>query len=280
MPLRIDGQRSPLVAHLRCAIELTDAEIAALCSFTSGATQVPKNEALEREGEPRQAVQVVNSGWAIRHKEVPDGGRQILDFVLPGDIVGVEGSVVRRADHTVTALTDLEVSHVPFGRIDTLVREHPRLVNALIWSAARQQAVFAEHLLSLGRRNAYARVAHLLVEVWRRLSVRGLAVDHTFRMPVTQDVLADTLGLSVVHVNRTLAQLTRNGLAEKQRDSVKIVDLPGLVDAAQFDYGYLRDAPMPDEMLRNLERRPDGPGGGALRLARSRGPAAPVGQGG
>lgn len=254
MALYRQGTYSPLIMHLQCAIDLSNAEIAALESFEASAETVPAGRQLDREGEQHNGAYIVQAGWAMRHKDLSDGRRQILDFVLPGDVLGIEGSVLRRADHSVTALTELQVSRFTFDGLESLLRQQPRLVAALVWQSACQRAVFAEHLVSLGRRSACERVAHLLLEVWRRLKMRGLAPDHAFRMPVTQVILADALGLSVVHMNRSLRQLARDGLVEKNRDCVTIIDLPGLVGIAAFDAGYLNETPMPDETQAALDR--------------------------
>lgn len=254
MTRQSDSQHSPLIAHIQSAIDLSDRDLAALRSLETASETVPSGRSLVREGKAFERAYILKDGWAIRHKDLSDGRRQILDFVLPGDFVGIEGSVQRRADHSVTTLTEVQMSPFPFDRVENLIREHPRLITALVWLGTRQRAIFAERLVSLGRRSAQERVAHLLVEIWRRLKIRGLSADRSFRMPVTQAVLADALGLSVVHVNRSLRQLTRAGLVEKGRETVSISDLTGLLEVAGFEGAYLNDGPAPDELVQFLER--------------------------
>ena len=191
---------------------------------------------------------IVKEGWAIRHKDLADGRRQILDFVLPGDLVGIEAKIQPIADHTVTTLTDLRVSPLQFRDLDALLDLHPRLAMALVWVGARQMAVFSEHILSLGRRSASERIAHLILEIWRRLRLRGLASGQTFEMPVTQAVMADALGLSNVHVNRSLRSLEKRGLVVKRREKVEILDLGALALEAQFDAQYLAQRYVPREL--------------------------------
>lgn len=190
----------------------------------------------------------MKQGWAVRHKDLADGRRQILDFVLPGDLVGVEAKIQPVADHTVTTLTDLAASPLPLSDLDALVDAHPRLAMAFVWLGARQMAIFSEHLLSLGRRSASERIAHLVLELWRRLRLRGLADGQTFDVPITQSVMADALGLSNVHVNRSLRVLEKRGLMEKRREQVKILDLGALAREAQFDAGYLAERSVPREL--------------------------------
>jgi CRP-like cAMP-binding protein len=261
MTSRPDGRGSPFILHLRSGVQLSQAEASALESLERGARTLPRDTCLETEGQPLEQAYVIKEGWAIRHKDLRDGRRQVLDFVLPGDIVGPEGCVQPVADHSVTALTDLTATAFGLHRLEQLTREQPRVVTALVWVGARQRAVFAEHLLSLGRRTATERVAHVLLEIWRRLAVRGLCEDYRFRLPVTQAVLADTLGLSHVHVNRCLRDLGRGQLIGRQREMVSILDVEGLVSAAQFDASYLDGLPMPED-LRRAAARPDD---GALR---------------
>lgn len=244
-----------LIAHLQSAVDLTEPEKAALNALANDNIAVlSKDKVLATEGDPHHGVYIVRSGWAIRHKDLPNGDRQVLDFVLPGDLVGIEGCVLPRADHSVTALTDLRLAHCSFERTEKLLRDHPRLIAALVWSVAGQRTIFAEHLVSLGRRSAYERIAHLIVEMYHRLHVRGLADNQTFSMPVTQGVLADMLGLSVVHVNRSLRRLAQDRLIEKHRDTVKINDLAALITMVPFNDRYLDHAPMPEGMGLALDR--------------------------
>lgn len=248
------GWRSPLIAHLHCFIDLTESETAALASLETPSHLLGHGRLLQEEGQPFTAGYILNDGWAMRHKDLSDGRRQVLDFVLPGDFVGLEGTVVRSADHTVTALTDVRISRFAFDHLEHIIHDHPRLVTAMVWLAVRQRTVLAEHLLSLGRRSARERVAHVLLEIWRRLYVRGLGADHhCFHMPITQTVLADALGLSTVHINRCLSQLAKAGLVEKRRDTVSIIDLPGLKRAADFESGYLSEVPVAAGMSRTYE---------------------------
>lgn len=255
MTVSINERCDSLIAHIQTAIELTEGEKTALNTLANRSiTVLSKGQVLETAGYPHEAVYVVRDGWAIRHKDLSNGNRQVLDFVLPGDLVGIEGCVLSQADHTVTALTDLRVARGSFEKSGDLLRDYPRLIAGLVWSGARQRAILSEHLVSLGRRSAYERIAHLIVEMYHRLEVRGLTDDQTFSMPVTQGVLADMLGLSVVHVNRSLRRLAQDGFIEKHRDTVKIKDLEGLLRRVPFDDRYVDYTPMPKAMLRALDR--------------------------
>jgi CRP-like cAMP-binding protein len=124
----------------------------------------------------------------------------------------------------------------PFGR---LLAVDPTLAVALSWANAHEEAVLAERLASLGRRSAHERVAHLFCELWRRLHLLGLAEDDRFPLPITQEDLADTLGLSAVHINRTLRQLRSEGLIETGSNHVRVLSMAGLEAIAGFEDGYL-----------------------------------------
>ncbi|XKH37007.1 Crp/Fnr family transcriptional regulator [Azospirillum doebereinerae] len=194
---------------------------------------------LLQQGEKYRDVRVMREGWAIRHKALPDGRRQVVNFVLPGDIIGMYSTLFESADHSVTTLTAVEVACFPPERIVELFQSFPRLAAALAWSGAREEAIVAERLLSLGRRTALERTAHLIVELLRRLSTVNLVENGHFTLPVTQEILADALGLSIVHINRTLRRLRDSGLIELNGQRITVNDVRQLASVGQFDELYL-----------------------------------------
>jgi CRP-like cAMP-binding protein len=200
---------------------------------------------------------IVLDGWAFRSKMLPDGRRQILSFIVPGDIVGLFAPVTPVATSSVTALTELTVARqAPQDLVDTITSS-PRLAAAFAWAAAREKEVFAEHILTLGRRTARERTAHLYVELWARLHFRGMTNGHALRVPVTQEHIADNLGLSVVHVNRTLRQLEKEGLLTVRRHEVTIHEMPKLQDEAGFDGSFLLQQPAPVVIKKHVESATD-----------------------
>jgi CRP-like cAMP-binding protein len=216
--------------------------------------RVARGRDLMTQGGVRRDGYVILSGWAARSKMLPDGRRQILSFITPGDAIGLFGAITPVSTSSVTALSDITaVPFAPAAIVRTIARA-PRLGAALVWSAAREQEILGEHLLSLGRRSARERVAHLFLELWARLKVRGLATGDQLQVPLTQQIVADALGLSVVHVNRTLRQLAAEGLLTVKRESVTLLNLDQLQLVSGFDAEYLMHHAMPNDLDAELAR--------------------------
>jgi CRP-like cAMP-binding protein len=205
-------------------------------------------------GEHKEEGYVVLDGWAARYKSLPDGRRQILSFLAPGDILGLFAVVSPYATTGVVCISNVTVAHFQPSAMIELLGGAPRLGAALAWVAAREQEILGEHLVSVGRRTARERVAHLFLELWARLRVRGLVNGQRIVVPLTQTVIADTLGLSVVHVNRTLKQLAREGLLEVDRERAVIHDLTRLQALAGFDEDFLLHHYIPDALRTRLDR--------------------------
>lgn len=233
------SEGTPLWLKLGSYLALTDEEKTFLYDLERTTARFTARTDLLQQGEKYGEVKVMREGWAIRHKALPDGRRQVVNFVLPGDIIGIYCHLFDSADHSVTTLTTVEVASFPADRIVELFRSFPRLAAALAWAGAREEAIVAERLLSLGRRTALERTAHLIVELLRRLSVVKLAENGHFTLPVTQEILADALGLSIVHINRTLRRLRDSGLIELNGQRIAVNDLRQLASVGQFDELYL-----------------------------------------
>ncbi|MDQ0524952.1 CRP-like cAMP-binding protein [Azospirillum rugosum] len=180
-----------------------------------------------------------------------------MNFVLPGDIIGFYCNLFETADHGVTTLTSVEVASFAPDRIFELFKRFPRLAAALAWSGAKEEAIIAERLLSVGRRTALERTAHLIVELLKRLSLVGLADGGRFILPVTQEILADALGLSIVHINRTLRRLRDIGLIEVAGQQITVNDDKQLSSVGQFDELYLHLIRAPKRLEHALDQAPD-----------------------
>ena len=215
---------------------------------------VARGQDLMTQGDARRDGYIILTGWAARSKTLPNGRRQILSFLTPGDAVGLFGAITPLATSSVTALS--EVTAVPFApaKIVPTIAQAPRLGAALVWAAAREQEILGEHLVSLGRRSARERVAHLFLELWARLKVRGLTSGDQLQVPLTQQIIADALGLSVVHVNRTLRQLGAEGLLVVKRESVALLNIDQLHQVTGFDADYLMHHAMPRDLDAELAR--------------------------
>jgi CRP-like cAMP-binding protein len=162
-----------------------------------------------------------------------------LNILLPGDFVGFPGCFFESALYAITALTDMVICPVPFAALIGLFEARPRLAATIFWSFACEAAIYGERLIGIGRRSALERTAHFLLELLIRLQIVGLAAERSYRMPFTQELIADALGLSVPHVNRTLRKLRDDGLVSIEDQQVVINDIDGMSALADFDRTYL-----------------------------------------
>ncbi|WP_051341193.1 Crp/Fnr family transcriptional regulator [Azospirillum halopraeferens] len=237
--------KSPLIRKLEILVRLSGEELSWLNRLEATTRRVPAGTELAVQGETFGPVVVVRRGWAMRFKTLSDGRRQITNYAIPGDIIGLYANLLEVADHSAVTLTEAEIAEFPPEAVTDLFRHHPKLAIAFAWSGAREEAVLAEKAASLGRRTAQERLAHLLLELLRRLQMVQMAQDDRFVFPVTQEQIADTLGLSTVHVNRTLGRLRADGLIEIDGPVIHVRRMPELSATADFDDLYLYVRRMP-----------------------------------
>lgn len=236
----------PLTHRLAQLMVLSEDEVRLLEELQATTRPVRRNREIVSEGRPYDSLFILIEGFAIRYRVLHDGRRQVLNIVLPGDLIGFPGCFFETALYSITALTDARVAPVPFARLLGLFETQPRLATAIFWSFSREAAMYAEHLIDVGRRSALERVAHFLLELLTRLQVIGLADANSYRLPLTQEVMGDALGLSVPHVNRTLRQLRDDGFVGIEDQRVVIHDLEGLSALADFEHSYLGRFRMPE----------------------------------
>jgi CRP-like cAMP-binding protein len=167
---------------------------------------------MAHQGELGQAAYILRAGWACSFKLLSNGGRQVIAFPVPGDIVGLRSMLLRTSDHTFSTLTDAVVCRVEEPRLKKALSEFPHLGSAILWATSRDEAMVVEHLVNIGRRSAVERTAHFFLELYDRLRLVGLASGDEFTCPLSQAILSDALGLSAIHVNRVLRQLRERGL--------------------------------------------------------------------
>ncbi len=197
-------------------------------------------------------VFVISAGHACRYKILPDGSRQILDFMFPGDMTGLHSLLLQVTDHGIFTLGPTMIARLDRERLLAEIVDRPYLTLALWWSALQQEAILRERIAVLGRRDAYARIAHLLCEIFERLRLVGETADHNYNLPVTQAELADALGMSEVHANRMMRRLQHEGLILTDRRAIRIPDLEALKAAAEFDARYLHLEAAPRAVLDRL----------------------------
>ncbi len=238
-------QKGPLTRKLSAFVALSGDDLETLARFHRRRRTFPAGHELIHEGETHQSAFILAEGWACSYKILPDGERQIVDFQIPGDFLGLRSVLFRTTDHTVEAVTCVEASEVLTSDIFDGFATAPRLAMAVLWAASRDEAMVVEHLVSVGRRSADERMAHLLLELGARLLLVGIGDKTGFDCPLTQYHLADALGLSAVHVNRVLRHLREEGLVTFQKGRVDFDDLPRLIELAGFDLDYLdQDGPL------------------------------------
>jgi CRP-like cAMP-binding protein len=196
----------------------------------------PAGAEIIRAGDDSAELYTLYAGWAFRFKTLPDGRRQILNFLLPGDLLGLQAGMFDAAMHGIEALTEVQLCVLPRRKIWGLFGEMPGLAFDVTWLGAREESIVDENLTSVGRRTAAERVAALIVGLYKRVRALGLAADATFAFPLTQQHIADALGLSLVHTNKTLARLRRMGMFT-QTNSTMTLDNPRVLErvAQYFD---------------------------------------------
>ena len=194
---------------------------------------------LVREGDDPKAVRVILRGWASRYKSLPDGRRQVIGFFIPGDFCDPVSHLAREMDYSVAAVTAVQHAAIPAEEMSRLIEERPQLARALAVHQLVDNSIDREWLLNVGQRTAYERIGHLLVELYYRLRIVGLADDDGCDFPLTQGDLAEATGLTPVHVNRTLQDLRRAGLVELAHRRLILPDLPALMRASHYNPNYL-----------------------------------------
>jgi len=202
-------------------------------------TSISAGKEVVYEGQQRHSAYILLSGWAFSYKRLRDGGRQIVDIQIPGDFLGLRSVLLRNADHGFTMLTDAEVSKVTPEMVNNVFSHTPRLGLALLWAASRDEAMVVEHMVSIGRRDAPERIIHFLLELGARLNLIGVGSGDSYACPISQSILADTLGLTAIHVNRVLRQLREAKILVFRGGIVTFPDIERASALTGFDLGYL-----------------------------------------
>jgi CRP-like cAMP-binding protein len=202
---------------------------------------VAANRDLILAGERHSEIYIVRDGWLLRSRLLHDGRRQIVDFVLPGDVVGLEACLFGKSLYAVATITPVSLSVMPIDQVERESAHNPEFSKALLWSAVCRGAILGEHLVDAARRTAYERVGHLLLELFVRLRRAGRSEGMSFDLPLTQRNIGDALGLTTVHVNRTLRALRQDGLISLVGRRATILDLAALARLSDFERLYLGD---------------------------------------
>jgi CRP-like cAMP-binding protein len=234
-----------LLLKLRARDVVTGEEEEVLRASISEIREHPAGRPIVRMGTTLSASTLLIEGLVCRYKDLADGQRQIMELHVAGDFVDLHGFLLKRIDHNVGALTPVKVASVPHDALRGITETHPHLGRMLWFSTLLDAAIHREKILSVGRRSAVGRIAHVFCELAVRLGIVGLGSEAGYALPLTQADLADTTGLTSVHVNRMLKKLRDEKLLTFRSGKVTIEDWERLRHLAEFDPTYL-----------HLERRP------------------------
>jgi CRP-like cAMP-binding protein len=232
-------QRSPFARKLGTFIDLSEPELTVLASLHGRRKTYTAGTGMVHQGQPDQQAYVLAEGWACSYRLLPGGSRQIVDFQIPGDFLGLRSIMFRSAGQYVEPVTKVQASQVGANDLIEVFERNPRLGTAVLWAASRDDAMVIEHMVGIGRRSAVERTAHLLLELGARMTLVGLGTKAGYDCPLSQYLLADALGLSAVHVNRVLRDLREQNLLTFRNGRVDMINFNGLVALANFDRDYL-----------------------------------------
>jgi CRP-like cAMP-binding protein len=228
-----------LIRKLESYETLSEQEHRALDALSLNVRTVPARTDLVQEGDAPERMHLILDGFACRYKILPNGERQIMAFFVPGDFCDLNVFILDAMDHSIGTISSCHVAEVPRSMIDEITAQHPRITRAFWWCTLVDEAVLREWLVNLGGRQADQRIAHLLCELLMRLGAVGCASDDSFAFPFKQVDLADCMGLSDVHVNRTLRELRERGLVTLKQRIITIHDVDRLKAYCGFNPNYL-----------------------------------------
>ncbi|MBW9062926.1 Crp/Fnr family transcriptional regulator [Rhizobium herbae] len=227
-------EQCPLRAleHFR---EFAPDELAFVSNFKTGELAVDAGTTILAEGSHSAHLFTVLSGWGFRYKMLDDGRRQILNYMMPGDLIGLQGSLIGEMQHSIEALSPVILCVFERDKLGTLFRNYPDLAYDLTWIAAQEERILDENLLSIGRRSALERAAYLLAFLYQRARAVHLFKGARVSIPITQQHVADTLGLSIVHTNKTLKKLGERKLIRWADRGCDILDDKGLMKISGWE---------------------------------------------
>jgi CRP-like cAMP-binding protein len=241
-PNRGDAPGARVAVALPYLDRLTRDSLLSECGRGVRTVKVRKNKDVVIAGNHYDCVYANHEGWLARYKILHNGSRQIMDFILPGQVFGLQACLFQRALYSVVTITETSLSIIPFDMVDNVFERNLGLAKALFWSSAYEAAILGEHLIDAARRSAYERVSHLLLELFIRLNQVQLTDEMTFSLPLTQELIADALGLTTVHVNRTLRALREDKLIAIEGRFLTILDFEALSLLSDFENSYLGEA--------------------------------------
>ena len=227
------------VTRLKTLTRLDDTDLSALAHLYGDKRNLRRKAELVAQGGQMRRVHILLEGWACRYRLLADGQRQITQLLLPGDICNIDTMRLRTSDYAVMTLTPCTVVTLDAASLREVALLYPHIGEALCWFGALENSMLAERNASLGRRSAQSHLAHLFCELLVRLTVVGQARGNEYTLPVTQEDMADVLGLTSVHLNRMLQGLKAGGLIERCSQNLVIRNWGALRREAGFKVDYL-----------------------------------------
>lgn len=234
-----------LLLKLRARDVLSEKEEKILRESVSEIKEIPRAKVIVKAGVAVSNCTLLIEGIVCRYNDLSDGQRQVMELHLPGDFLDLHSFLLKQLEHNVGSMTPVRLALVPHDKVRAITEEHPHLARMLWFSTLLDAAIHRERILSVGRRSAVSRIAHLFCELYLRLKVVNMVDSYSYKLPITQADIADASGLTAVHVNRMLKQLRDQGLMSFRNNEVVIQDWDRLQQVAEFNDQYLY-----------LERRP------------------------
>lgn len=244
---------SALHHRLRALNYLRDDDFDALDALLKHRETATSGDLVVMEEQDMHRTWVLLDGWTFRYKSFEDGRRQVLNYMLPGDIIGLYSAMLRRSDYGVEAITPATLAVFPSTELIEALAHTPRLLLAMSWIAGQGERMLDEQIARVGRRAAAERMAHLFLELHVRLLKLGLSREAASVLPLTQALLSDTLGMSHVHANRCFRTLTREKLVALRDGQLVLLDTGKLAQRAGFDAGYLEESAVPLDTVQALK---------------------------
>ena len=231
------------IRELKGFRKFSPTELAFVSEFKIGQIAVSAGSTVIGEGAANPHLFTVFEGWGFRYKILEDGRRQVLNYVLPGDLIGLQGLLMGEMQHSIEAITPMQFCVFERAKLSQLFEKHAGLAFDITWIAAQEERILDEHLLSIGRRSATERAAYLLAFLCNRVRETGLANDGPVALMITQQHVADTLGLSIVHTNKTLRKLADRGTIRWLERGCEVLDEQALGQIAGWRPANPRQRP-------------------------------------
>lgn len=215
---------------------LEQSQIDYMQQYKSGELRIDDGELIIEQGMHVEHLYTLLEGIMIRYRTMEDGRRQVVNFLFPGDLIGLQAAFDDKSSHSIEALENSFLCVFSSSKFENLLKQHPRLAYDVVWLAAKDETQLEDHLVALGQRRAKERVAYLAVWLLDRAINTGVAGDgNSLKIPITQAQIADMLGLSLVHANRTIKALQRDGLIQWRPGELTIPDMDAAAKFAHYD---------------------------------------------